>query len=279
MTTTAIARALRPFHNLTIVTNAVNIAADLSGTAVEVILTGGTLRKNSFSLVGPIAEEDLYHGILWGLITAIKGGQTGTVDMYYGRPSLPDFGCEPALRAYQDAGLRTAFGRRLPLEFRMDAAFCQRAVFRLLATRGCAYAIKVGYWQLVDQELRERVRQAATIDLSQRIGNMKTAMSGQHQSGALATDLLIGRQEAGQVYSTHDALVADILLQGTASAAGRLVTRPDDASRRAAVDGRRDGARVRHPRGGRHVRRALDARRRRAARGRGAHLRRSPSRP
>ena len=59
---------------------------------------------------GPIAEEDLYHGILWGLITAIKGGQTGTVDMYYGRPSLPDFGCEPALRAYQDAGLRTAFG-------------------------------------------------------------------------------------------------------------------------------------------------------------------------
>jgi len=44
------------------------------------------------------------------------------------------------------AGLRTAFGRRLPLEFRMDAAFCQRAVFRLLAARGCTYAIKVGYW-------------------------------------------------------------------------------------------------------------------------------------
>src|SRR3970282_1117121 len=43
-------------------------------------------------------------------------------------------------------GLRAAFGRRLPLEFRMDAAFCQRAVFRLLAARGCAYAIKVGYW-------------------------------------------------------------------------------------------------------------------------------------
>jgi len=43
-------------------------------------------------------------------------------------------------------GLRTAFGRRLPLEFRMDAAFCQRAVLRLLAARGCAYAIKVGYW-------------------------------------------------------------------------------------------------------------------------------------
>jgi DeoR family transcriptional regulator of aga operon len=58
-TTTAIARALRHFQNLTIVTNAVNIAAELSGTAIEVILTGGTLRKNSFSLVGPIAEETL----------------------------------------------------------------------------------------------------------------------------------------------------------------------------------------------------------------------------
>lgn len=58
-TTTAIARALREFQNLTIITNAVNIAAELSGSALEVILTGGTLRKNSFSLVGPIAEETL----------------------------------------------------------------------------------------------------------------------------------------------------------------------------------------------------------------------------
>src|SRR6476646_759953 len=58
-TATAVARSLRKFQNLTIITNAVNIAAELSGTSVEVILTGGTLRKNSFSLVGPIAEETL----------------------------------------------------------------------------------------------------------------------------------------------------------------------------------------------------------------------------
>ncbi len=43
-------------------------------------------------------------------------------------------------------GLRSAFGRRLPLEFRMDAAFFQRDVLRLVAAQGCAYAIKVGYW-------------------------------------------------------------------------------------------------------------------------------------
>ncbi|PYV57238.1 MAG: DeoR/GlpR transcriptional regulator [Acidobacteria bacterium] len=60
-TTTAIARAVRGFRNLTIITNAVNIAAELSNTTVDVILTGGTLRKNSFSLVGPIAEETLRH--------------------------------------------------------------------------------------------------------------------------------------------------------------------------------------------------------------------------
>lgn len=58
-TTTAIARALRGFVNLTIITNAVNIAAELAGSTLEVILTGGSLRKNSFSLVGPIAEETL----------------------------------------------------------------------------------------------------------------------------------------------------------------------------------------------------------------------------
>jgi DeoR family transcriptional regulator of aga operon len=48
------------FRALTIITNALNIAAELSGASLEVILTGGTLRKNSFSLVGPIAEETLY---------------------------------------------------------------------------------------------------------------------------------------------------------------------------------------------------------------------------
>lgn len=60
--------------------------------------------------VGPISEEDLHTAVLWGLVSAIRGGQTGTVDMYYGRPSLPDFGCPPALHAYHDAGMRTAFG-------------------------------------------------------------------------------------------------------------------------------------------------------------------------
>lgn len=42
--------------------------------------------------------------------------------------------------------LRAQLGRRVPLEFRMDAAFFQKEIFRLLAARGCQYAIKAGYW-------------------------------------------------------------------------------------------------------------------------------------
>lgn len=58
-TTTAVAHALRRFSYLTVITNAVNIAAELTNTNFEVILTGGILRKNSFSLVGPLAEDML----------------------------------------------------------------------------------------------------------------------------------------------------------------------------------------------------------------------------
>ena len=82
--------------------------------------------------------------------------------------------------------------------------------------------IKDGYWQLVDAELKPRLRQAATIELAQQIGNMKSALSGQHKSGGVAMELLMGRQEATQVSSTKDALVADVLLEGTASATGRV---------------------------------------------------------
>jgi DeoR family transcriptional regulator of aga operon len=60
-TTSAIARELRTFKQLTVITNAINIASELADSAVEVILTGGMLRKNSFSLIGPLAEESLTH--------------------------------------------------------------------------------------------------------------------------------------------------------------------------------------------------------------------------
>jgi DeoR family transcriptional regulator of aga operon len=76
-TTTAIAKACRHLKNLTIITNATNVTEELAGTSVEVILTGGTLRKNSFSLVGPLAEESLHRLSADLLFLAVDGFDVG----------------------------------------------------------------------------------------------------------------------------------------------------------------------------------------------------------
>lgn len=60
-TTTRLAQLLRLEKDLTVVTNAVNIASELAASELNVILTGGELREKSFSLVGPIAEDSLKH--------------------------------------------------------------------------------------------------------------------------------------------------------------------------------------------------------------------------
>jgi len=61
-TTTEIARVLkaRRLEQVTVITNAINIAIELlDATGVKVILTGGILRRESASLVGPLAEHGL----------------------------------------------------------------------------------------------------------------------------------------------------------------------------------------------------------------------------
>jgi DeoR family transcriptional regulator, aga operon transcriptional repressor len=60
-TTTQIARNIKFKKDIKVITNAVNIASELAGSEIEVILTGGFLREKSFSLVGPIAEDTLRH--------------------------------------------------------------------------------------------------------------------------------------------------------------------------------------------------------------------------
>ena len=77
--------------------------------------------------------------------------------------------------------------------------------------------VKVGYWQLIDQQLRDKLQTAARVDLSDRIAKMKTAMTGTHQSGDLTMDVQMARQQPQRAYSTPGALVADILFEGTAT--------------------------------------------------------------
>ncbi len=58
-TTRQIARELRHHRNVTVVTNAINVASELASSDVEIILTGGQLRPGVLSQVGPIAEQTI----------------------------------------------------------------------------------------------------------------------------------------------------------------------------------------------------------------------------
>jgi DeoR family fructose operon transcriptional repressor len=61
-TTAQIAKALRGRKGLTIITNAINIALELTHSPeIEVYLTGGTLKGSTLALVGP-ATEDILRG-------------------------------------------------------------------------------------------------------------------------------------------------------------------------------------------------------------------------
>ena len=69
-TTTQLARKMKELNNVTVITNALNIALELMQSNLEIILTGGALRKDSSTLVGPLAEgvlgmtsaDKLFHG-------------------------------------------------------------------------------------------------------------------------------------------------------------------------------------------------------------------------
>ena len=59
-TTTEVARALSAHSGLRVVTNALNIAAELAvRTNIELVVCGGSARSESYELVGPLAELTL----------------------------------------------------------------------------------------------------------------------------------------------------------------------------------------------------------------------------
>ncbi|MEQ8718698.1 MAG: amidohydrolase family protein [Acidimicrobiales bacterium] len=49
----------------------------------------------------------------YGLVQALKGGQTTTIDAFYGRPSVPLLGAEAVMTAYDRVGMRTALALSL----------------------------------------------------------------------------------------------------------------------------------------------------------------------
>ncbi len=115
------------------------LTIDVDGT---VIRTGGQVAW-AFRGFNPHHPKDpSYYPLLAHL------AQTGKILRLRNRPgNVHD--SQGAVRFLREliGELRARFGRALPLEFRMDAAFFQRALLTLLARAGCEYAIKVGFWQ------------------------------------------------------------------------------------------------------------------------------------
>jgi DeoR family fructose operon transcriptional repressor len=56
-TTRQIARELRHHREITVVTNALNIAWELSSSELELLVTGGHVRRGILSQVGPLADQ------------------------------------------------------------------------------------------------------------------------------------------------------------------------------------------------------------------------------
>jgi len=95
-------------------------------------------------------------------------------------------------------------------------------------------SIDVGYWQVVDKELKPRIREALNHDLTAQVNNMKAAISGQHRAGDLLMDILITRQTPEQTLSTAHFFASYVLREGTASAVRqvRMDEMPARASKR-----------------------------------------------
>ena len=58
-TTSLLAKEIKHLQRITVITNATNIANELLNTDIEVILIGGSLLKDTSTLVGPLADDML----------------------------------------------------------------------------------------------------------------------------------------------------------------------------------------------------------------------------
>ncbi|NDV16925.1 DeoR family transcriptional regulator [Muricauda sp. TY007] len=76
-TTMEIAKNLNPNSSINVITNAFNIADQLiKSPNINIIVPGGTLRKNSHSLVGPLAEKSIRNFYVDKLFLGVDGFDT-----------------------------------------------------------------------------------------------------------------------------------------------------------------------------------------------------------
>ncbi len=100
-TSTELARQLRAVPNITIVTNAINVAFELQGYSNQIIVTGGKLNQNSYELVGDLQTQALRNMHLDLCFLSVSG-----IDVQFGFSVLD----EPeavASRAFKAASKQT----------------------------------------------------------------------------------------------------------------------------------------------------------------------------
>jgi DeoR family transcriptional regulator of aga operon len=68
-----LAKLLKLRSGITVVTNAVNIAMELAGSSVQVVVTGGIMRHNSFELCGPLGEGMVAHLNIGKMFIGVDG--------------------------------------------------------------------------------------------------------------------------------------------------------------------------------------------------------------
>jgi DeoR family transcriptional regulator, fructose operon transcriptional repressor len=116
-TTRQIARELRHHRNITVVTNALNVASELASSDLEVILTGGHLRRGVLSQVGPIAEQAIAGLHVDKLFLAangvdlVKGVTTPNIGEARTKRAMVDNATEVILVADHSKFGRVTFGR------------------------------------------------------------------------------------------------------------------------------------------------------------------------
>lgn len=76
-TTAEVVKNIPPITGLTVITNAINIANHLIGKeGVDIIILGGFLRKNSYSLIGPLAEKNMKNFFVDKVFLGVDGFDT-----------------------------------------------------------------------------------------------------------------------------------------------------------------------------------------------------------
>lgn len=72
-----LAKLLKSRKGITVVTNAVNIAMELAGSDIQIVMTGGIMRHNSFELCGPLGEGSIAQLNIGKMFIGVDGISAG----------------------------------------------------------------------------------------------------------------------------------------------------------------------------------------------------------